>query len=186
MLHDITKIAFLDELSKLSAFTPLLTQTAKEMVPQMLVGGTILGLGSLIHSGVKAIEDKYQDFKLSQEKIPMFKRMLELHPDLKENQPLAKLYFDALWHFSPTTAENPLSAGAYVKQALSMHHVGGGPMPASVEQLTAIEKNIQQALGSDRKEEGGMLSTMFMPFKVQAGGAYGFSAKGKKDKINKK
>ena len=99
--------------------------------------------------------------------------MLDIHPELKENKETeerAALYFDSLWHFSPTMAQDPLAAGTYIKQALNMHHVSQGPLPEMVQRVTDIQKNIKQSL--PEQEYATPLGAVFLPFKPQANKAY--------------
>jgi hypothetical protein len=146
-------------------FGQALGSQLRKNVPEMLatglvVGGTIMGL----QEAVKAIEGKIVDWSNDMKKPKKFQELLELHPELKEKEVRAKLYYEALWNFSPTIADNPLSAGAYIKQALQYDHVAQGPLPASLSELTSIEKNVQQA-GKDSKSES-LMTTIMMPWKT--------------------
>lgn len=100
--------------------------------------GVAAGVANL---GVKA----YEENQLNSQKDEMFKEVLRLHPDLSSQKDRAKLYFEALLHFSPVVAKNPLTAGAYVKQALQYDHVAGGPLPASINELANIQKSTADA-----------------------------------------
>ena len=91
--------------------------------------------------------------------------MLANHPELSDlDTNKVRLYFEALWRFSPTLAEDPLSAGAYVRQAMTMDRVAGGPLPSSLQELSLIEKNVQQA----RKDSHGetFMTNVMSPWKT--------------------
>jgi len=96
-------------------------------------------------AGAKIGVGLYEKNQIESRKEDLFKEMVKLHPDLSDNKDRAKLYFEALLHFSPTVATNPLTAGAYIRQALQYDHVAGGPLPASVNELTQIQKQTAEA-----------------------------------------
>jgi hypothetical protein len=155
---------FLDSLKGI-ARTPV-GQNIKNMA---IIGGS-MGIGSLIFEAVRAAEKSWTSYKLEATKQPRFDAMLDLHPELKEKEDLAARYFDALWHFSPTLAQEPMSAGAYIKQALQMHHVAQGPLPEMVGRITEVQKNIRAA--SPQAEYSTPMGAAFLSLRPQAGGAY--------------
>jgi hypothetical protein len=143
------------------------TVASKEGLPigQMIAGGAIFG-GSmtLFMEAVKAIEGVLVDWKDDLRKPHLFKEMLTLHPALSEyDVNTVKTYYEALWHFSPIMAENPLAAGAYIRQALTMHHVAGGPLPNSINEITSIQKNWSQGTKDDSEST---MTTVMTPFKT--------------------
>ncbi len=74
-----------------------------------------------------------------------YKRMLEYRPELKgEDQLLVKKYWDSLVHFAPAIAQDPLAAGAYVKQAIQYEEVGGPPY-STIESLVKTQKTYGEA-----------------------------------------
>ena len=113
-----------------------------------IVAMGVLGAGfATFLEAVKALEGKIVDWTTDLKKPKLFEEMLEVHPDMRE-LPLdrVKLYFEALLHFSPVMAENPLAAGSYIKQAMKYDHVAQGPLPASIQEIGMIEKNKRQAV----------------------------------------
>lgn len=77
---------------------------------------------------------------------PSFNKMLEYHPQLKnENMELVRKYFDSVWHFSPHMAQDPLAAGAYIRQALQFNDIHGGPPPNMAKDLADMQKSVFQA-----------------------------------------
>lgn len=172
----IKMAAFKDELEKKAVGTAFgesmgvaFADATKNMLPMMLVGGGMSAVATAIHEGIKALEGKYEDYKLEQEKLPAYAAMLRQHPDLSEKSELTKVYFDALWHYSPMMAQEPLSAGAYIKNALNMHHVAQGPLPSVVKEIVDIAK-----LHHDANKDGGSdgpMSNIFVGLK-NGPGAY--------------
>lgn len=133
-----TKLAaFKDELTKIAVGGPASIQDFLRYVGAGLALSTGLGIAS---AGAQMGLSAYNKWKMDSRKDPLFNEMLQLHPELKEEKSRAALYFDALWHFSPVVAQNPLAAGAYIRQALQMDSVAGGPLPAMVRELTDIGK----------------------------------------------
>ena len=185
----IKMAAFKDELEKTAAgqnFTRNLVHAFKNfqstVLPQLLIGGGMLGVGSAIHEGIKGLGNMYHDYKLDQDKMPSYEAMIQQHPELvdpmdPEKVALSKVYFDALWHYSPIMAQEPLSAGAYIKNAMNMHHVAQGPLPSVVKELVDISKAHHQAI--ERPAGEGTLGNIFMGLKTGPG-AYDPSGKSKR------
>lgn len=146
---------------------------ALEMVAPFALATAGVQIGAnVIHEGIKFLEDKYRDYKLERDLEPMFQKMLMLHPELAEKMDLARLYFASLAHFSRIMADDPLAAGAYIKQALKYHDVAQGPFPATIRELTDIGRLYNQ---SQERHPGptGTFESIFMPIK---GGDKGLSS----------
>ena len=109
-----------------------------------MLAGVSLGLGAGaegLRFGAKYVSAKRFDAL----KEPKFQAMLQRHSDLKdEKEDVVRDYFEALWQFSPSVAQNPFTAGAYIKQALAQHHAFGGPQIPLLRSLTETEKDIAQ------------------------------------------
>ena len=118
--------AFKEELEKVA--TPDISTFLRYLATGLAVS-TGLGLAA---GAAKIGIGLYEKSVIESQKDTLFKEVLKLHPDLTSNKERAKLYFEALIHFSPAVAQNPLTAGAYIRQALQYDHVAGGPLPASV------------------------------------------------------
>ena len=172
----IKMAAFKAELESSKVATSLLDfvkTDMKQTIPHMIAAGGGLGIGALIFEGIKKIEKSWTGYRLDSSKEPLFAQMIKLHPELAEDEMTkgkAALYFDSLWHFSPSVAQDPLAAGAYIKQALSMHHVAQGPVPDLVKNMTEIQKNIKA--GTSDSDYSTPLGAMFLSFKPQGGGVY--------------
>lgn len=141
---------------------------ATSKIPEAVAASLLVGGGMVLFmEAVKALEGKVVDWYNDFQKPKLFSQMLELHPALKEyDVELVKKYYEALWHFSPVMAENPLAAGAYIRQALTMHHVAGGPLPSSIGEISMIQKSWKQGT-----EDTGtsLMTTMMNPFSQAAG-----------------
>jgi len=160
--------AFRNELEKSAAGSLFMKNLGKTFqntknfaLPQMIVAGGALGVGTAIHEGIKSLEGMYNRYKLDESKMPAYMAMVRQHPDLAEQEELSKVYFDALWHYSPIMAQEPLSAGAYIKNALNMHHVAQGPLPSVVKEIVDIAKSHHDANEVDSKSQG-VLGNIFM------------------------
>ena len=122
--------AFQDELEKTSA------DFAKTL-GLMALAAPMFGL-SQYYIGKKL--DDHEQAKLQLEKEPSFKNMINMHPGLRnEDQILVKKYYDSLWHFAPTIAQEPLAAGAYIRQAMQLEDAHGGPTYSMVKDLIQAE-----------------------------------------------
>jgi hypothetical protein len=180
----IKMAAFKAELEKMgSPFFESISKGLKEFGPDIskglvyggvatAAGAGVMGLGSLIHMGIQAMESAWEEHKLPAHMEEMFEKVLVDHPELKETpekESLARKYFEALHHFSPSMADSPLAAGAYIKQALQMHHVAGGPLPEMVEKATLVQKNLADIHDKSKSEYTTPLGAVFLPFKPQAG-----------------
>lgn len=172
----IKMAAFRNELENSKIATSLLNFVKADMkttIPHMISYGGGLGIGALIYEGIRKLEKSWTGYKLDSTKEPLFQQMLKLHPELKadqQTQDRAALYFDSLWHFSPSVAQDPLAAGSYIKQALQMHNVAQGPLPDLLKNMTEIQKNIKA--GTSDSEYSTPLGAVFLPFKPQGGGLY--------------
>jgi hypothetical protein len=137
------------------------------MMSYIMGYGVLAGSLMAFHEAVKAIEGKVISWKNDFEKPKLFAKMLILHPELNDKKELVETYYEALWHFSPVMAQNPLAAGAYIKQALQYHHVAGGPLPNSVNELSLIQKNWSQGM---RTEGDTTMGAILTPFRTAVGG----------------
>ena len=173
----IKMAAFKEELLKSAAgqsFLSTLSKSVETQLPTAVGMAAGMGLAGLVFAGMKAIEGRYEKFKLDASKEPLYQEMISLHPELaksEKDEEMAKRYYEALWHFSPNMAQNPMTAGSYIKQSLSMHHLYQGPLPEMVEKATSIQKNIAQGM-PDQKEFSTPFSAFMMPLKPTAGKAY--------------
>jgi len=139
----------LTSMLKAAAFTEALEKTAGpdvSMFLKYLATGLAVSTGLGVAAGVANLGvQAYEEHQLDSQKDDMFREVLRLHPELSAQKERAKLYFEALLHFSPVIAKNPLTAGAYVKQALQYDHVAGGPLPSSINELANIQKSTSDA-----------------------------------------
>ncbi len=134
-------------------------------INHLLIGGLVVGGAmSAFHEIVKTLEGKIIDWSNDRKKPGLFSEMLSLHPALlEEDRARVEQYYEALWHFSPVMAENPIAAGSYIEQALKYHHVSAGPLPNSINELTMIQKNWNQGM---KDESSSTMSNIMNPFRL--------------------
>jgi hypothetical protein len=81
-----------------------------------------------------------------------FEQMLEHHPQLQKEKPeIVAKYWASLNHFAPYMAQEPMAAGAYIRQSIQRGYQEefGGPPPDTFSTLTDINKKL-----SDQKKKG--------------------------------
>ena len=127
------------------AFGDELEKRAGELMRTFL--GSLIGVPAgvlALHAakaGVEAIEDAIYARKFSKK----FEEMMAARPELRnENQDLVKKYWNTLIHFAPAIAEDPLAAGAFIKQAIQYEEVGGPPYQA-IETLAKTQEHFYKA-----------------------------------------
>ncbi len=117
--------------------------------------GRKVGLGIGIAAGVTGVTyiadliiDKLRENRQQAASAEYFQKMLEAHPTLQKEDPelLAK-YWSSLYHFAPNMAQDPLAAGAYIKQSIVRlsHDQFGGPPPETFSTLTQIQKQYRES-----------------------------------------
>ena len=113
----------------------------KQWMPFVLAsvaaGALLQGVQIFIDKLVDVIEEHGHKAKSKD----YYKKMLDAHPSLTKQDPrtVAK-YWDSLYHFAPSMAEDPLAAGAYIRQSLDRGLEDlGGPSPDIVQNLTGID-----------------------------------------------
>jgi hypothetical protein len=147
---------------KVSASTLVKAAAFKDELEKQALGTGVemflkYGMG-IAAAGIKAGVGLYDQSQIEGKKKELFEDVIKLHPDLANDRKTAMLYFDALLHFSPQVATNALTAGAYIRQALQYHHVAGGPLPASVNELTQIQK---QTMNAKKDAPTSLMGTIF-------------------------
>jgi len=93
---------------------------------------------------VGIIIKKLQDMHVKHQSAEYYKKMLEAHPKLKKEDPeVVAKYWASLYHFSPFMAQDPLSAGAYIRQSLDRGLEDlGGPGHDTVNVLADINRKM--------------------------------------------
>ena len=125
-----------DELVKTSFMSPGI----KNFLTYLAAGMGLTAGAAMMAGGIHAATNAIESHKAEDEKEPAFKSMLRQHPDLKEQENLAWMYFESLHHFSPIIATDPLTAGAYIRSAIRMHDTSGGPLPDVVQRLVDVQQ----------------------------------------------
>ncbi len=99
-------------------------------VPTAMAGANILGKGV----------DQLQDILEGPDKERDFQAILEIRPELKNEDPLlVRKYFDSLHKFAPAIASDPLAGGAYLYQVMKFEGAGGPPY-STIESLVKTQK----------------------------------------------
>jgi len=116
----------------------------------------------------KSIDRGYKAFK-NVDFTKKFEEMLNLRPELKsEDQIILKRYWDSLIKFAPVIAEDPLAAGAYLKQAIEYEAVGGPPYSV-IDSLVKLQKTYKETnplSGANLGESIANVAPKFQNFKV--------------------
>ena len=110
-------------------------ESIKKITTPFITGLAMASAMAVIGGGI-AVNQQWIN---KQQKDPAFKKMLEIHPELQEEDKADVMkYFDSLYHFAPSMAKDPLAAGAYIRQTLRMA-THGGPTIDTIKTVTDIE-----------------------------------------------
>lgn len=106
-------------------------------------------LGSLLAVAAGTFADEIVDWlkenNLKGKSKDYYQAMLDAHPQLKKEDPkLVAKYWASLFHFAPYMAQDPLAAGAYIRQTLRQlpNEEFGGPTVDTYSTLANINKAI--------------------------------------------
>lgn len=106
------------------------------------VGAAAVAIGKF----VDAMIDWFKDWNIKRKSKKYYEKMIEANPSLQEEDPaVVAKYWASLYHWSPFMAQDPLAAGAYIKQSISRADPFGGPPIDTFNTLSLISKNIRQA-----------------------------------------
>jgi hypothetical protein len=125
------------------------------------VGAGVLAVGAL----GEIISDKVKDIIHESKSSQYFEEMLEAHPSLKKEDPeeIAK-YWASLYHFAPQMAQDPLAAGAYIKQSIARlsGEQFGGPPPETFNTLVDVQKKYTEGRGKPKESRIGSLQQVIL------------------------
>lgn len=97
----------------------------KKFMGGLLLGGGLMAGSAGIGKALDAIGSTVRDFR----KDSALEKMVQTSPKLQMlDQERVAMYFDVLWTFAPDMAQNPLTAGSVVYQAMQMDIYGGPPV----------------------------------------------------------
>lgn len=116
----------------------------------ILRGGALLVGFTVTAKFVEAIIEYLKEKNLKAKSTKYYAKMLEAHPELKKEKPIVVAkYWASLYHFAPYMAQDPLAAGAFIRQSLArgLPEEFGGPAPDTYSTLTDINANILRAKG---------------------------------------
>jgi hypothetical protein len=106
-------------------------------------------IGSAAAATLGAFADEIIDWlkenRIKSKSKDYFEAMLDAHPALKKQDPetVAK-FWASLYHFAPHMAQDPLAAGAFIRQSIDRGYpeLYGGPPIDTYSTLTGIDKSI--------------------------------------------
>jgi len=116
----------------------------------VLRGGALLVGFTVTAKIVEEIISYLKERKLKANSSKYYAEMLEAHPELKKEKPVVVAkYWASLYHFAPYMAQDPLAAGAFIRQSLArgLPEEFGGPAPDTYNTLTGINESILKAKG---------------------------------------
>jgi len=110
--------------------------------------------------------DYFRNKNIKAKSSEYFQKMLEEHPALEKEDPaqVAK-YWASLYHFAPYMAQDPLAAGAYIRQSLARGYADefGGPPPDTFNTLSDINKKLVDVASHGRSTAGDALRRVMGP-----------------------
>lgn len=118
------------------------------------MGGAVIAIG--LTATAKIVEDilaYLKEHNLKKKSSKYFAEMLIAHPELKKEKPATVArYWASLYHFAPYMAQDPLAAGAFIRQSLArgLPEEFGGPAPDTYSTLASINESILKARGQIR------------------------------------
>jgi len=105
---------------------------------------------ALLFTGMAVFLDKLlgalADLSVRRKSPKYYKKMLDSHPMLKKEDPkVVAKYWASLYHFAPTMAQDPMAAGAFIRQSImrGVHDEFGGPPPDTYETLSSVEDKLK-------------------------------------------
>lgn len=112
-----------------------------------MTGVSVLMLGALMGAIGDTIYESVQK-NIGRVKEPKyFKKMVEAHPELAKESPeaVAKLW-STLYHHAPNMAQDPVAAGAFIRQSIGRGYLEewGGPSPDTYKTLTDVQKSLSE------------------------------------------
>lgn len=121
----------------------------------LAVGTALVGATRLVDE----IIDYLKEMRVQSKSKDYYQKMLDEHPELKKQDPkLVAKYWASLYHYAPYIAQEPLTAGAYIRQSLDRAYAYGGPGPDVVSTLANVNKSMNDVRGKKTQSYGRRLS----------------------------
>lgn len=119
------------------------------------VAAALIGTTAAMTFGVfvDMLIDAIKKLKVKSKSREYYEKMLEAHPQLKKEDPeLVAKYWASLFHYAPYVAEDPLSAGAFIRQSIDRGYpdLYGGPPVDTYHTLSNIQKQINDVKAKKR------------------------------------
>ena len=140
----------MDKASRNKAIMSALTRAAQAV-------GVGAGIG-LAGSFVDKMMEYFREKKLQSKSVEYYTKMMEAHPQLKKEDPeTVAQYWASLFHFAPHMAQDPLAAGAYIRQSIARGYGEefGGPPPDTFNTLSDINKKLVETAAKERRSGAG-------------------------------
>ena len=91
--------------------------------------------------GMDAVQKVKDQYNLPGSKNALFDTILETNPKLRQEDPLlVRKYYETMYKFAPSLADDPNAAGAFILQSLHYEDIGGPPQQ-TVSNLVKLEKD---------------------------------------------
>lgn len=102
---------------------------------------------------IEKLIDELQELRIKAKSPKYYAKMMEAHPSLKKEDPkLVAKYWASLYHFAPSMAQEPIAAGAFIRQSIrkGLHEEFGGPPPDTYKTLAEVEQKAQKSSPTDK------------------------------------
>jgi len=120
------------------------------------VAASIIGSTAAMTLGffIDEIFESLKKLRIKAKSREYFEKMLEAHPQLKKEDPtIVAQYWASLYHYAPFMAEDPLSAGAFIRQSIDrgFPDLYGGPPIDTYNTLSNIQKQISDSRSKTKR-----------------------------------
>jgi len=107
---------------------------------------TIAGISITAGVFIEKILDALKEAGVRAKSSLYYQKMLDAHPELLKEDPVeVAAYWASLYHFAPTMAQEPMAAGAFIRQSImkGVRKEFGGPPADTYATLTGIEDKLR-------------------------------------------
>lgn len=144
---------------QMSLFPNMMRSNAIRTALQRAAQGLAVGAGIGIAGGfIDKMMDYFKDKKIKAQSVEYYSKMMEAHPQLKKEDPeTVARYWSSLYHFAPHMAQDPLAAGAYIRQSIARGYGEefGGPPPDTFNTLSDINKKLVETAAKEKGSRAG-------------------------------
>lgn len=131
--------------------------------------------GFVVADFIEDVVSSVKKYRATSMEPVFYRKMLNTHPELMNADPemVGKLWA-SLWHHAPLMAQDPVAAGAFIRQTIQRGHMQefGGPAPDTYSTLTSINQNLAGGKGGDKGTGAkGVLGTHFTKYLLSGYGS---------------